>query len=120
MENGISQRQNNQLLIQHISDAAILTDAAFTITAFNAAAENLFGYKEHEVAGKNIALLIPFNTNHPNLLSVKSTEFTQDIVEQVTRDSRRIYLHASLHPITPVDAPISFLILYQPVEDNRR
>ena len=62
MENGIPNKSNNQLLIQYFSDAVVVTDAMFTITAWNKAAENLFGYQENEVLGCNIRLLTPLDT----------------------------------------------------------
>lgn len=46
-------------VIEQLGDAVVATDLDGTITLFNAAAEELYGYSAHEVLGKNIAVLTP-------------------------------------------------------------
>ena len=81
-ESDITHEGNSRLLIQYLHDAVICTDAHFTITGWNKAAENLFGYNEQEVLGHDIALLIPPSFKGP---SIKCNLFTEGITEQITR-----------------------------------
>jgi diguanylate cyclase (GGDEF)-like protein/PAS domain S-box-containing protein len=46
-------------LIEQLGDAVVATDLDGTITLFNAAAEQLYGYSAEEVIGQNMSLLTP-------------------------------------------------------------
>ena len=46
-------------VIEQLGDAVVATDLDGTITAFNAAAEELYGYRAHEIIGQSIAKLTP-------------------------------------------------------------
>ena len=46
-------------IIQNIFDAVVIIDEKGTIKTFNPAAEKIFGYKEEEVKGLNVKILMP-------------------------------------------------------------
>ena len=46
-------------LIEQLGDAVVATDLDGTITLFNAAAEELYGYSADEAVGQNVAMLTP-------------------------------------------------------------
>jgi rsbT co-antagonist protein RsbR len=48
-----------QAVVDHASDGIIMADANGHVSAFNHAAEQLFGFKEQEIIGQSIARLIP-------------------------------------------------------------
>lgn len=57
-----------QTLIDTASEAIVVTDAGGVIESFNPAAEGMFGYRAHEAAGRNIAMLTPEEAGEPNCL----------------------------------------------------
>jgi PAS domain S-box-containing protein len=65
---------NNENRLRAVVDTAvdgvILIDATGTILMFNPACERLFGYRQEEVAGQNVKMLMPspFQTEHDRYL----------------------------------------------------
>ena len=118
MENEISNQPNDHLFIQHIKDAVIITDSRFGVSAWNKAAENLFGYTDSEIRGHDIDFLIPATTSTSNTrsLSVKSKGFTQGVLVQVTKSKQKIHVHASLHVFEQNTSSTGFIITFRPFE----
>lgn len=54
-----TREQHLQSILATVPDAMIIIDEAGTITSFSAAAERLFGYREAELAGRNVSCLMP-------------------------------------------------------------
>lgn len=59
MESDIPNKTTNQLLVQHVSEAAVLTYPGFGIPDCNAAASALFCYNRQLVPGQPSSLLSP-------------------------------------------------------------
>ena len=57
MENEIPVQSINQLLLQHINEAALFTNASFVITAYNKAAARLFQFPLQDLSGLDISSL---------------------------------------------------------------
>ena len=57
MENEIPNQTINQLLLQHINEAALFTNASFVITAYNKAAARLFQFPLQDLSGLDISSL---------------------------------------------------------------
>jgi signal transduction histidine kinase len=109
-ESDITHEGNNQLHIQYLQDAAICTDAGFTITGWNKAAENLFGYHEQEVLGRDIALIIPSHLQGP---SIKYNHFTEGITEQITRAKQIIRVYTSVYTMTAPAGAAGYLVIFR-------
>ena len=54
-----TREQHLQSILATVPDAMIIIDEAGRITSFSAAAEKLFGYREEELVGRNVACLMP-------------------------------------------------------------
>ncbi len=67
----LSYANNLQALMDNLADAIITTDAFGKIRSLNQAGEDLFSYKEPEVLGKSITMLLPelYNSDQMGFLS---------------------------------------------------
>ncbi|MFT3965911.1 MAG: PAS domain S-box protein [Sphingobium sp.] len=54
-----SQESHLRSILSTVPDAMVVIDNAGIIVSFSAAAETLFGYREGEVVGRNVAMLMP-------------------------------------------------------------
>src|SRR5687768_12839956 len=120
MENEIPNRTTNQLLIQHIPDAAVFTDTSFIITACNRTAATLFNYRQQDVLGVNISSLIPASSETNNqTVSLTNTSFTQGIITHVDKAGKEIPVHITRHAIDPKSINGGFLFIYKTVDQEQ-
>ncbi len=61
--NGLSGKVYEQVLSQAL-DAVVSIDEKNLVTFYNAAAEQLWGFKREEVVGKNVKMLVPHAIQH--------------------------------------------------------
>ena len=119
MENDNPNKTTNQLLIQHFSEAAVLTDPSFIITACNAAAAALFLYNQQDVPGLRLSLLHATSSEAYNQLSsITHTTFTEGIVEYINRAGKKITAHTARHDIASGSANGGYLFIYKPLDPD--
>jgi len=119
MENEIPSKTTNQLLVQHISEAALFTDAGFVITACNKAAANLFQYNQQEVLGFDITSLIStYTATNGQPLSIKHIAFIKGITEYINKAGKKLRVHITRHAIAPYTPNGGYLFIYEPLDEH--
>ena len=88
------------MLIENLIDGFISIDHKGLILSFNPAAENIFGYKEDEVIGENISILMPQQhaMNHDNYLELYNVKHKQHVIG-ISRDIEGQRKDGSLFPV---------------------
>jgi len=120
MENEIPDRTTNQLLIQHIPDAAVFTNTSFIITACNQPAAALFNYRQHDVLGLDISFLTPTSSEtNTHTDPLKNASFTQGIITHLDKTGNARPLHITRHAIDPTSINGGFLFIYKPVDQEQ-
>lgn len=84
MENDFPNQTTNQLLIHHISEAAVFTD--FAITACNPAAPALFLYNQQNIPGHSIYFLVLVSSTTNSQPAIVNTTFTEGIFEYLNHN----------------------------------
>jgi PAS domain S-box-containing protein len=97
------------LLLQHISDAIIITDANFSIELWNPASETIYGWSAAEVKGKTIRDVIPIiryvngATREETLAILQDTAHWEGRVIQKHRAGHELLIDGSVHSILDAD-----------------
>ena len=99
-----SSEARGRAIIETAVDAIILIDSRGRLESFNPAAERLFGYKSHEVIGRNVSMLMPepYAREHDHYLQRYSTTGERHIIgigREVTarrRDGTTFPIHLSV------------------------
>ncbi len=102
--------QASAAIIQSSEDAIIGKSLDGTVTSWNPAAENLFGYTAAEIIGKPIGVLFPpgrLGEEDAILAQLKRGEIVKHFdTERLRKDGTRISLSVSISPIRGVDGKI--------------
>lgn len=85
MESDIPNNTTNQLRMQHIFDAAVLTNPGCGTTACHAAVSALFLYNQQDVRGHSISLLLTSLQTSNQLPVITNTAFREVIVKYIKR-----------------------------------
>lgn len=115
---GLNQQQKNEQqlkyqasLINSVPDAIITTDSSIKITAWNKYAEEIYGYAEAEVLGKNIGELIRLelskDEHESSLNELNNTGSYRDEYAAVKKDGTPVYILASVTIIKNDDDEIT-------------
>ncbi|HVF24253.1 MAG TPA: PAS domain S-box protein, partial [Anaerolineales bacterium] len=86
-------------LLRHINDAVIATDEQFRITAWNRAAEKLYGWRSSEVMGRTLSEIMSFELTaeqraEASELMKKSMASRSEMIHQ-RRDGQTIYVESN-------------------------
>src|SRR5690349_6539728 len=92
MENEIPIQSINQMLLQHINEAALFTNASFVITACNKAAARLFQFRLQDLSGLDIS----------SLFSKTAVHITRHAIAPDAADGGYLFI------CKPVDQDLSF------------
>ncbi|NOZ52819.1 MAG: response regulator [Gammaproteobacteria bacterium] len=97
-------------IIKIAADAIISVDETHQIVLFNQGAENIFGYSQDEVIGKNIAILLPDDVKHKHQEHIKNFVNSPKITSKMG-DGRVLYGLRKDGEKFPVESTISKLTL---------
>lgn len=86
-------------ITSEVADAVIILDASWQVQTLNAAAEMLYGWREHEAAGQPLLDVIPSTMSPPEWagiaeILIRDGHWHGD-AEQVRRDSTTVQVHIS-------------------------
>ena len=94
-----------QAILDHVKDAIITVDETGRIETLNTTGERVFGYREPDVRGKKLDLLIPV-ARRGNPRIVESLEELAATVENTQADLKPRETRAATRTATPFDAEI--------------
>ncbi|RXE57056.1 hypothetical protein ABH15_02685 [Methanoculleus taiwanensis] len=81
-------------LLDHVSDAVIATDERFMITAWNRAAEDLYGWKADQVIGRSLLELI-----HSDLPGAEPATMLQTLEKEGSYSGELMHYHEDGQPV---------------------
>jgi PAS domain S-box-containing protein/putative nucleotidyltransferase with HDIG domain len=91
-------------LLRHINDAVIATDDQFRITAWNRAAEKMYGWSSKEVLGRNVSEVLSADLNDEqraeNRELLKQSNVSREERIYQRRDGRTIFVEANTIALT--------------------
>lgn len=104
-------RQSMLAAIIESSDDAIITKTLDgTITSWNRAATNMFGYTENEAIGQNISIIIPPDRMDEEKEIIKKLKNGQKIDHfetiRVTKEGKQIYISLSISPMKNIQGEV--------------
>jgi len=103
IEQGVEKQALLAAIIDSSDDAIISKTLEGIITSWNQGAERIFGYKEAEVLGKHISLLIPKNRLSEEDMIISQIRSGQRIHHfqtlRVTKDGREVPISLTISPI---------------------
>ena len=85
------QREFISQVLEQAIDAVVSIDKDNTVTIFNKAAENLWGYSREEVIGKNVKMLVPMDLQQSHDSLVEANRTTG--VDKIVGTSREVPVH---------------------------
>ena len=111
--------------VESSNDAIITTSLDGTITGWNSAAERLYGYAAAEVAGKNIAILVPADRLPEVQDTLRRIGWGESIEHNETmrlrKDGSRIEVSLSISPIkAPSGATIGISKVARDITDSNK
>jgi PAS domain S-box-containing protein len=103
IENFTSENRRLALISQQIADAVMILDADQKITFWNKSAEVLFGYKQSEIIGKSVEIIVPkqrLNELKSNLNYTHRNKKIQNLeTRRITKNKKTIDVSLSISPL---------------------
>ena len=97
-------------IVESSHDAIIGVDLKGTVTAWNAAAQRVFGYRPDEIVGRPVAMLFPPNRRESELLLVqrvaRGETLTHHRTQRVRKDGAVLDVSLTLSPIRDANGAI--------------
>ena len=103
IENFTSENRRLALISQQIADAVMILDADQKITFWNKSAEVLFGYKQSEIIGKSVEIIVPkqrLNELKSNLNYTHRNKKIQNLeTRRITKNKKTVDVSLSISPL---------------------
>lgn len=97
-------------IIESSEDAIVSKSLDGTISSWNDAAEQMFGYSREEMIDQPITKLFPLDKVHEEEMFIEKIKTNQRIqhfeTERITKDNKRIQISVSLSPVRDADGNI--------------
>jgi PAS domain S-box-containing protein len=130
---GFTERQRQQekaagyqaKLLENVHDAILATDDRFVLKAWNAAAENIYGWKAEEVLGRPVGDVIRADfTNAQRSAALKTLARTGHCVVEVaqyTRDDKRLWMEGHITALRDESGKVTgYVAAYRDITDRKR
>ncbi len=122
-----SERNSLEQVLEQAVDAVVTIDEHNSVTFFNAAAENLWGYTREEVLGQNVKMLVPreHQSSHDTYVNSNRTTGEDKIVgtsrdvEVPRKDGSRLWANLSLSKVV-IDGKITYTAFVKDITEQRR
>jgi len=108
----VAQRERAQLaaIVEYSGEAIVTKDLNGIVQTWNASAEKLFGYREEEIVGKSVTLLLPPDRSHEEEEILRRLRGGMPVERfetvRVTRDGRHIPVSVSISPVRDADGRV--------------
>lgn len=114
-----------QLILKHSTEAIVILNQNREITLWNNGAKTVFGYKEDEVIGKSIDIIIPpeeVENNKELIDMVEKKNFIKNVeTHRLTKDGEIIDVAVSVTKVMDEKKNfIGFLIIYSDITQQKR
>lgn len=118
------ERLSNQI-IKNSMEAIVVLDKHRKIQLWNTSAQKIFGYKEVEIIGKSIDMIIPKEEEDANKRLIEEVEKNKVIrnyeTVRLTKDGEKIPVSVSVSKVTDEkDKFIGYLITYRDISNQKR
>ncbi len=118
------ERLSNQI-IKNSTEAIVVLDRNRKIQLWNTSAQKIFGYKETEIIGKSIDIVIPKEEEDANKRLIEEVEKNKVIrnyeTNRLTKDGEKIPVSVSVSKVTDEKEKfIGYLITYRDISNQKR
>ena len=103
----IQEQQN--LIVNNLSEAIVITDKKGIIKAFTKPAEQLFGYQANDVLGKNVTALMDSDMAHEH--SGYMAHYEKGVTSRIVGRNRQLYAKKRAGDLFPIELTITELMV---------
>src|SRR5919106_1735457 len=119
------QRRYLQAIVELSPTAIVVTDLQARVTAWNPAAEHLFGYTAEEAIGRNLDDLVATREDlHEEAAAFtragQRRESARGITRRTRKDGTLVDVELVIEPVVVADEHIGFVVIYHDITDLQR